>query len=84
MAERVEYGPLETVATFGDPIEANLCRMALGEGGIEAWLSTENLAGVHPPLGLVLGVGVMVRREDADAARELLDAVRRGAMETPE
>jgi hypothetical protein len=74
---------LESVATLSGALEANLCRMALTEAGIEAWLSTENLAGVAPHLGLAIGVDVLVRREDAAAAREVLEAGRSGAIALP-
>ena len=68
----VEFAPIESVATFSTTLEASLCRMALVESGIKAWLSTEHLVGVVPPLGAALGVDVLVRREDAGAAREVL------------
>jgi hypothetical protein len=74
----------EAVATLGSALEANLCRMALAEAGIEAWLSTENLAGIAPPLGLTMGVDVLVRPESAAAARELLAAIRSGAAALPD
>jgi len=73
----------ESVATLSGALEANLCRMALAEAGIEAWLSTENLAGVAPHLGLAIGVDVLVRREDAAAAREILEAAQWGAIALP-
>jgi hypothetical protein len=58
----VEAVQLEAIASFGSPLEANLCRMALLEAGIKAWLSTEDLGGMAPPLGWASGVEVLVRR----------------------
>jgi hypothetical protein len=80
----LDFQALDVVATFGGPLEANLCRMALEQAGIRALLSTENLAGVHPPLGLAIGVGVLVQPEDAAAAREFLEAVGHGRIRLPE
>lgn len=80
----VDFEAFETVATFGDAVQAHLCRMALQQAGVDAWLSTENLAGVHPPLGLAIGVGVLVRPEEAAAARDLLRAADRGRLALPD
>jgi hypothetical protein len=70
--EQAEYAPLETVASFSSSLEANLCRMALVSAGIEAWLSTEHLLDIVPPLGIGIPVEVQVRPENAAAARALL------------
>ncbi len=80
----VETVTLEPVASFGSPVEADLCRMVLLEAGIKAWLSTEDLGGMAPALGWAAGVHVLVRREAAPAAREVLAAVDEGAAEIPE
>jgi Putative prokaryotic signal transducing protein len=72
---------LESVKSLGDALQANLCKMALLEAGIEAWLSTEYVAGAFPTLGLALGVDVLVRPEDAAAARELIAGLDSGAAE---
>ena len=67
-----DSGAFTSVGTFSTAMQANLCKMALAESSIEAWLPTEHLAGVSPPLGLAFGVDVVVRDEDAPAARDLL------------
>jgi hypothetical protein len=82
-AAAMEYEPLASVAAFSTALEANLCRMALAEAHIEAWLSTEYLAGVAPHLGLTIGVDVLVRREAAESAREVLASIATGAMALP-
>jgi hypothetical protein len=75
---------LESVASFATAMEANLCRMALQEAEIDAWLSTEHLAGVAPSLGLAIGVDVLVRPATADAAREVLASIEAGAAALPQ
>jgi hypothetical protein len=81
--EETEYAPVESVAAFSTALEANLCRMALEEAQIDAWLSTEYLADVAPHLGLAIGVDVLVRRDAADAAREVLASIKTGAAALP-
>lgn len=77
-------GSLETVTVFHSTVEANLCRMALNEAGIETWLSNENLAAEMPVLGIAIGVTVRVRGEQLGAARELLAALDAGAARLSE
>ena len=48
-------------------MNASLFRMALGEAGIQAWLTTEHLAGVAPHLGLAVGVLVACARDEPEA-----------------
>jgi hypothetical protein len=79
-----EDGALESVASLGSNFEASFCKMALQEAGIEAWLSTEHLGGIAPPLGVAVGLNVLVRRREAAVAREVLAAVEAGAAELPE
>jgi hypothetical protein len=82
--ERGSFEALAVAETFGNTIQANLCRMALQESGIEAWLSTEHLAGVHPPLGLAVGVSVLVRPSELAGAKQVLAGLARGEAELPE
>jgi hypothetical protein len=67
-----DLGDLTSVGTFSTALDANLCKMALTESGIESWLPTEYLAGVSPNLGLAIGLDVLVRGEDVSRAREVL------------
>ena len=82
-ATYVDFEALTEIATFSTSVDAHLCRMALEEAEIPCWLFNDNLAGVHVPLGMAIGVSVRVRPEDADAAREILEAVRSGATAAP-
>jgi hypothetical protein len=81
--ERAEYSPLETVASFYSSLEANLCRMALVSAGIDAWLSTEHLLTIAPPLGIAIPVEVQVHAENASAARALLADIDAEAARRP-
>jgi hypothetical protein len=83
-ATYVDFEALTEVATFGTAVDAHLCRMALEEAEIPCWVFNDHLAGVHVPLAMVIGVSVRVRPEDADSAREILEAVRAGATAAPE
>lgn len=80
----VEFAHLQAVATFSTAIEANLAHMALAQAGIESTLTGEHLAGVHAPLGMTLGVGVLVAPEDLANAREILEDIRQGRARSPE
>jgi hypothetical protein len=77
--EALEFVPVKVATSLGTLVEANLCRMALVEAGIEAWLSTEHLSGVAPPLGFAIGVDVLVRPENVAAARSVLASLEAGA-----
>ena len=83
-ATYVDFEALTTIATFSTSVDAHLCRMALEEAEIPCWLFNDNLAGVHVPLGMAIGVSVRVRPEDESAAREVMEAVRSGATAAPE
>jgi len=73
-----------TVVTLRDSAKAQLLRMALEGAGIQAWLSTENLASVAPHLGIAIGIDVNVRHSDLLAARELMMSVESGEVALPE
>jgi hypothetical protein len=80
----VDFQALTTIATFGLAVDAHLCHMALEEAGIRAWIFNDNLAGVHVPLAMAVGISVRVQPEQAEAAREVLAAVRSGEAAAPE
>jgi hypothetical protein len=70
------------VAAFGDLGEAEVARAKLRAFGVEAMISDEAEGGVLPVKGDVL-VEVLVRPDDADAARQILSADQ-GAVEAAE
>jgi hypothetical protein len=64
---------LVVVRTFSDRIEADLAHSALEAAGIESMVSGDDAGGVQPGLWTGEGVALLVREEDADSAREILD-----------
>jgi len=68
---------LVTVATFPEPIEANVARSALESAGIEVFLNGENANGMIP---VAFTSQLQVKAEDEAAARAVLTA----AVDTPE
>jgi hypothetical protein len=79
-----EADDLEPVTELRDGVRADLCRMALEAAGIQAWLSTRNLASVAPDLGIAIGVRVLVRSSELAAAREVLTDLDGGSASLPE
>jgi len=61
--------PTVTIANFFNPVEAHGSRMALEEAGIPAWVADE-ASGTMYAAGV--GARLQVRRNDVDAAREVL------------
>ena len=72
---------LVTVHTFLDRIEADLAQSALEAAGIESFVRADDCAGLRPHLALSQGVEVVVRTEDLDEARAVIDDL---ASVTPE
>jgi hypothetical protein len=64
---------LIAVRTFTDRIEADLASSALEAAGIASWVAADDAGGTQPGLWEGRGVAVLVRREDEQAAREILD-----------
>jgi hypothetical protein len=58
------------VATFTYRHEAEMARSFLELEGIEAMVATDDAGGAYP--GIISRARVIVRSEDADAAREVL------------
>ena len=64
---------LMTVATFGDPVEANLAKNYLEASGVQAFLADEETVNMDWALGNAIGrIKLQVGDQDADAARTLL------------
>jgi hypothetical protein len=68
---------LVTVATFPEPMEANVARSALESAGIEVFLRGENANGMIP---IAFTSQLQVKAEDEAAARAVLTA----AVDSPE
>jgi len=63
------------LATFPSRIEAEIVVGLLKGEGIDTRVSADYGAGMHPQLQLTNGVRLLVAREDAFEAREILNAV---------
>jgi hypothetical protein len=63
---------LVVVATYRYRHEAEIGRTMLEANGVDAVISADDFGGVQPMLGAVSGVRLLVRRQDARAARALL------------
>lgn len=68
-------GEPAVVRTYSSEIEAELGRVALEADGIAAFVATNDAAGI---LRYVQGVQLVVRRDELEAAREIL-----AALDTP-
>lgn len=63
----------QVVATYNSPVEANIARTRLEEHGIDCRLDDANILASHPLLGSAVGgIKLIVRKEDAEAAAEVL------------
>src|SRR5580704_3096843 len=62
---------LATVATFWNPVEANLARNLLDEAGIRAFLADEQMVGMVWQLANAAG-GIKLQVEDRDAEKAAL------------
>lgn len=65
---------LVTVQTYADDASARVARAILEANGIEGFLRSDGASGFEPWLAYAGGYKVLVRREDLEAARELLEA----------
>ncbi len=63
---------LVSIAVFGSRIEAAVACNLLESNGIQAAVFADDAGGMYPPFGP--GVRLMVRQEDADRARAILDS----------
>jgi hypothetical protein len=65
---------LVVVHTFGSRQEADLAKSALEAAGIDAMVQADSGGGMRPALAWAgVGYQVLVRTEDAEAARDVLD-----------
>jgi hypothetical protein len=72
MSHETVQDELVTVATFPEPMEANMARSALEAAGIEVFLQGETANSMIP---VAFESRLQVRSEDEAAARSLLDAM---------
>jgi hypothetical protein len=68
-----EDSALVVVHTFNDRMEAAMAKSALEAAGIESMMRPDDVGGLRPHMAYTRGVEILVRPEDADAAREIID-----------
>ena len=64
---------LVVVHSFGSRAEADLAKSALEAAGIDALVRSDDAGGLRPHMTFVNGAELLVRPEDEDAARDVLD-----------
>ena len=72
------------VRTYTNEVEADLAASWLGAEGVESMVLTDDLGGTLPSFRFVRGVRLVVRAEDEDRAREILETAEREADVDPE
>ena len=74
---------LSVVKSYPSETLAAIDLERLESAGIESWLDTDNCDGMLPQLDLQLGVKLLVKKEDAAAARDLLSPQATSTVEHP-
>jgi hypothetical protein len=69
----MDDGKLVVVAEYSNKIEAELAQGALAAADIESMVSADDAGGVQPGLWVGEGVKVLVRAEDLDEAKKVLN-----------
>jgi hypothetical protein len=64
---------LVTVGTYPNKIDAELAQGALEAADIEAVVSADDVGGMQPSMWVGEGVKVLVRAEDAERAKKVLE-----------
>jgi hypothetical protein len=59
--------------TFASRVEADLAKSALDAAGIEAVVRSDDVGGLRPHMTFANGAQLLVRAEDLEPAREVLD-----------
>jgi len=69
-----------TIWSFDDYVSAHIALGRLEEDGIKGWLKDENMVTIDPILSIAVGgIKLMVSRDDAQKAREILESINREA-----
>lgn len=66
-------GSIVVLRTFANELEAHLSATILEANGIPAQVLADTAGGAYPSIALVFPVRLLVRAEDAETAREILD-----------
>jgi len=65
--------PLVAIRTYGSLMEAQIAGGLLESSGIDAVISADDCSSWHPGFHVVVGVKLLVPREQEEEARRLLD-----------
>ena len=71
---QAEESELVTVDSFTNELEANLAKGALEAFGIDCMIARDDCGGQRPHLAFAGGLRLLVRADDAQRAREVLNA----------
>ena len=74
MYSKSEEPELVVLRTFSTVTEADLAKSALDSVGIDSMVRSDNEGGQSPGLAFTRGVELLVRAEDAAAAKDMLDS----------
>ena len=76
--DRMRHSALVLVESFATQVEADLAKSMLESAGIDAMIQADRAGGMRDHLAWSgFGFKVLVREEDADTAREVLDPPRK-------
>ncbi len=71
--DSMRHSDLVVVQAFGTEVEADIAKSMLESAGIDAMIQADTAGGMRPHIAWSgLGFRVLVREEDASAAREVL------------
>ena len=74
---------LAVVHTFATRTEADLAKSALDAAGIEGLVRSDDMGGLRPHMTFTNGAELLVRVEDLDTARDVLDLTAHPRPEEP-
>jgi hypothetical protein len=77
-------GDVVSVRTYSSEVEADLAASWLAAEGVEAMVLADDAGGALPSFRVLGGVRLVVRAEDEDRAREILETAEREADLGPE
>ena len=67
-------GDMVVVRTYANTVEADLAASWLEAGGVDTMVLADDVGGTYPMFQATRGVKLMVRAEDEDRAKEILDS----------
>jgi hypothetical protein len=73
--ESVEYVDLVNVETYPDRTQAELAKGVLSANGIDALIHGDEFGGYEPVLAFLSGVQLLVKEEDLEEAKSILNEI---------